>query len=140
MQTSAFAHQEAEYKVLEGSVLFFGGNASGNVMRIDIHGLLPRGIAKCCRAKVGHFKLLGDASVFLIVLEHLAYEFQIAVQVARKLADVSMVHPAVQHFLLQRDEHAFVGIASRLTLVVERPHEGISEKHPWESFRIEIVR
>src|SRR6267143_776208 len=125
MQASAFANQEAEYKVLEGSVLFFGRNPSRNVAQIDILGFGRRGITKGCRAKVGDFKLLGDASVFLIVVEHPSDEFQITVKVGGKLADVFLLHPAVKHLLLQWDEHALAGIASGLPLVVERPHEGV---------------
>src|SRR3984893_17325151 len=140
MQPSAFANQDAEYKVLEGSVLFLGRNASRNIAQIDVLGLRRRGIAKRCRTKVGDFKLLGDASLFLIVLEHLADEFQITVKVGGKLTDVFLLHPAVKHLLLQWDEHTLVGIASGLTLVVEGPHEGVGEEHPWESFQIEIVR
>src|SRR3984893_12062126 len=140
MQASAFANQEAKYKVLEGSVLFFGRNTSGNVVQIDVLGLRRRGIAKRCRTKVGDFELLGDASVFLIVLEHLADEFQITVKGGGKLTDVFPLHPALKHLLLQWDEHTLVGIASGLTPVVEGPHKGVGEEHPWESFRIEIVR
>src|ERR1700732_1481425 len=140
MQASAFANQEAEHKVLEDSILFFGRNASRNVAQINILGLRRRGIAKRRRTKVGNFKLLGDASVFLIVLEYPADEFQITIKGGGKLTDVFLLHPAVKHLLLQWDEHTFVGIASGLTLVVEGPHEGVGEEHPWKSFRIEIVR
>src|SRR5260370_17356368 len=130
MQASAFANQESEYKVLEGSVLFFGRNAPRNVAQIDILGFGRRGIAKGCRTKVGDFKLLGYASVFLIVVEHLTDEFQITVKVGGKLIDVFLLHPAVKHLLLQRDEHALVGIASGLTLVFERPHQRVRDEHP----------
>src|ERR1700680_206840 len=105
MQASALANQEAEYKVLEDSVLFFGRNASRNVTQIDVLGLRRRGIGKRRRTKVGNFKLLGDASVFLIVLEHPADEFQITVKSGGKLTDVCLLHPAAKHLLLQWGEY-----------------------------------
>ncbi len=48
-------------------------------------------------------------------------------------------HPAMQHFFLQGNEDAFVGIARGLALIVERPHEGVGEENPGEALGIEVV-
>ena len=91
-------------------------------------------------AEIRHFKLHGDAALFLIVFEHAADECQISREVRRQLVHVFLLHPAMQHLLLQRDIDFLVPIARALALIVKGPHERIGEEHPGKALGIEIVR
>ena len=137
---SALAHQKTENVVLKSSVLLLAGDAAAHKALVHILGLLARGIAEFCRAEIRHFKLHGDAALFLIVFEHAADERQISGEIRRQLFHVFLLHPAMQHFLLQRDIDFLVPIAGALALIIKGPHEGIGEEDPGKALGIEIVR
>ncbi len=121
------------------AVFLFARNSASDVALVNVFRLRARGIAESRRAEIGDFKFHGDAAAFRIVFQHLADELQIVGERGRKLADVFLLHPAMQHLFLQRNEDAFVGIARGLALIVERPHERIGEEDPGKALRIEIV-
>ena len=139
VQAAALLNEIAENEVLKCAVLLFIGNSARDVALVDIFGLSARGIAESGRAEVGDFKLHRNAATLGIVLQHLTDEFQIVAEHRGKLADIFLLHPAVQHFFLQRNVDAFVGIARRLVLVVERPHERVGKEDPGKPFGIEVV-
>src|SRR5579863_8195200 len=45
----------------------------------------------------------------------------------------------MQHFFLQRNVDALIGIAGGLVFVIERPHERVGEEYPWEALGIEVA-
>src|SRR5438128_10368950 len=125
MQPPSLAHQEAENVILKRAVLLLAGNSAAYKTLVDVLSLLARGIAEFCRAEVGHFELHGDSALLLIVFKHAAEEAQIPGEISRPRLHVLLLHPAVQHLLLQRNVNFLVAIAGALALVIKGPHKGI---------------
>ena len=139
MQPSAFGDEIAEDVVLKRAVFPFARNSARNEALIDIFNLCARGIAESRGAEIGHLELHGDAAAFRILFQHLADELQVIREGGGKFADILLLHPAVQHLFLQRNVDAFVRIARRLTLIVERPHKRIGKENPGKTLLVEVV-
>ncbi len=108
-------------------------------MLVNLFRLLARWIGERRGAEVGHFKFHGDAAFFLVVCEHPNDELQVVTESGGKLGHVFLLHPAVQHFLLQRNVDLFVRVARSLALVVEWPHKRVDEEDPRKALGIEVV-
>ncbi len=78
-------------------------------------------------------------ALFLIVFERLRDELQVVVEAGGQSLDLFLLHPAVQHLLLQRNVDRLVAIARLLFLIVEGPHERVGEEDPDEALGIEVV-
>src|SRR5579871_3019348 len=139
MQPSAFLDQVAKDEVLKHPVFPFGWDATDYIALVQVLSLRARRVAKRGRAEIRDFELHGNTAALGIVLQDLADELQVLGKRWWKLADIFLLHPAMQHLFLQRNEHAFVGIASGLALIIEWPHERVREEYPREPLRVEIV-
>src|ERR1700730_8677420 len=94
MKSSSLANQKAKNVVLKRTVLLLAGNTAEDKPAVDVFRLFPSRIGEFCRTEIGHFKLHGDPTLFLIVLEHAADEGQIAGKVWGQLLDVLLLRPA----------------------------------------------
>ena len=140
MESPAFLHQIAENEILERSILILRRSAAAHVAPVKFFGLRSRRIAEGRGPKISDLELHRNAAALRVFLQRLADEFKIIGKARRQLADIFLLHPAMQHLLLQRDVNALVGIARSLALIIEGPHESIGEKYPGEALRIEVVR
>ena len=110
--------------ILERAVVFFGRDSARQCTAGRVRQPAARvGSLNRRRTEISHFKLHRDAASLGIVFEHLADELQVVRERCGKLADILLLHPAVEHLFLERNEYAFIRIAPGLTLVVKRPHE-----------------
>src|SRR5262249_22951652 len=103
---------------------------------VYVFGLPAARITELCRAEISNLKLHRDPAFLLIVRQRARYESKIIIKLLGKLADILLLHPPMQHFLLKRNIDLLVRVARGLTLVVKRPHEGVGEENPREAFRI----
>ena len=101
--------------------------------------MLAGRIAEFRGAKICHLEFHRDSALLLVVLQRTGHERQICGKIRRQLLDILLLHPAVQHFFLQRNVNLFVRIARSLTLVVKGPHECVGEEDPGKALGIEIV-
>src|SRR5215831_20578080 len=106
MQPSAFLNQIAENIVLKSPVFLFAWNAARNVASINVLGLGASRIAERHGAEVCDFKLHRNAAAPRVVLKHTADETQVVRKRSRQFADVHLLHPAIEHLLLQGDEYS----------------------------------
>src|SRR5579872_6195677 len=130
MQASAFLNQVAKDKVLEGAIFLLRRNAPTDEALVDIFGLRRTGIAESRGTEVGNFELHRNSAALGIIFQRAADEVQVVSERSRQFADVLLLPPAMQHLFLQWNVDALVGIAPRLSLIVERPHKGVSEEDP----------
>ncbi len=140
MQSAALAHQIAENVILKCPVLLFAWYTAVHKPLVDVFSFFASRLAKFRRTEVSDFKLHRDPALLLIVFQRAGYEGKVVVEFCGELANTLLLHPAVQHFFLQRNVNLFVGIARCFTLVVKRPHERICEEDPWEAFGVQIIR
>src|SRR5438270_9347883 len=140
MESPAFLHQVAENEILERSILLLRRSAAAHVAPVKFFGLRSRRIAEGRGPKISDLELHRNAAALRVFLQRLADEFKIIGKARRQLADIFLLHPAMQHLLLQRDVTALVGIPRSLALIIEGPQESIGEKYPGEALCIEVVR
>src|SRR5580704_12211777 len=120
---AAKRHEKAENKVLKRPVVFLAWNDARNVALINFLRLFAGGIGERRGPEVRDLKLHGDGAFFPVVREDTDDELEIVPKLGWQPVDALLLHPAMQHFLLERNKYALIRVSGRLTLVVKRPHK-----------------
>src|SRR5439155_23724454 len=132
MQSAALAHQIAENVILKCPVLLFAWYTAVHKPLVDFFSFFASRLAKFRRTEVSDFKLHRDTALLLIVFQRAGYEGKVVVEFCGELANTLLLHPAVQHFFLQRNVNLFVGIARCFTLVVNGHMNESGKKTHWK--------
>src|SRR5207248_8937023 len=96
VQTAALLHEIAEYKILKSSVLFSRWNSANHVARVNVFCLGSGRIGERGGPEIRDLELDRNAPAPGIVLQRLADELHILRKIRWQLANIFLLHPAVQ--------------------------------------------